>query len=167
MHQCLWVAGKTGRLMNYAAAACLCQAGAGRGLAGGAVIQRFPELPRRRRGGGVWGSDVAAERASPNRILDEHPCSALFLRVCQERPRGLREPRGPHPGASAAPAYRARARETGEGGEGWGRPPRRSPGLGIPGGGAGGAGSLCSVWGNCGWKLQWGGGEYVETRGSI
>lgn len=50
-----WVAGKPGRLMNYAEAACPCQAGAGRGLAGGAVIQRFPELPRRRQGGGSLG----------------------------------------------------------------------------------------------------------------
>lgn len=101
------MARKTGRLMNYAEAACLCQAGTRRGLAGGAVIQRFPELRRRRRGGGVWGSDVAAEQASPNRILDEHPCSALSLHFCQERPSGLKEPRDPYSGTSVAPAYRA------------------------------------------------------------
>lgn len=54
--------------------ACLGQDGAGRGLAGGAVIQRFPELRRRRRrrlGGRAWGSVVSAEGVSPNRILDE------------------------------------------------------------------------------------------------
>lgn len=64
------MAEKTGRLINYAGAACLGRVGAGRGLAGGAVIQRLPELQRRRLGGGVWGSDVAAEGASPNRIFD-------------------------------------------------------------------------------------------------
>ena len=35
---------------------------------------------------------------------------------CQGRLRGLREFRGPHPGAKAAPARRASARAAGEGG---------------------------------------------------
>lgn len=56
---------------------CRGQAGAERGLAGGAVIQRFPELRRRRQGGRVWGSVVAAEGVSPNRILDEQLRAAL------------------------------------------------------------------------------------------
>lgn len=43
---------------------------AGWGLAGGVVIQRFPEL-QCRQGGGAWGSDVAAEGTSPNRIAEE------------------------------------------------------------------------------------------------
>nr|XP_024645619.1 signal transducer and activator of transcription 3 [Macaca nemestrina] len=77
--------------------ACLGQAGAGRGLAEGAVIQRFPELRRRRPGGGAGGSDVAAEGTSPNRILDRHPGSALSLPLGSDKPSGLREPRRPPP----------------------------------------------------------------------
>lgn len=63
-------------------------------MAGGAVIQRFPELRRRRPGGGAWGSDVAAEGASLNRILDEHPYLALSPCLIGEtlRPEGALRP---------------------------------------------------------------------------
>lgn len=88
--------------------------GVGRGLAGGTVIQRFPELGQRRLVGGGWGSDVAAEGASPNRILDKNPSSALTPHLLGETPRP-EGPRGPHPGASATPAGRASARAAGEG----------------------------------------------------
>ena len=48
---------------------------------------------RRRRGGGAWGSDVAAEGESPNRIPDEHPSSALSPLLPRETPRPEGVPR--------------------------------------------------------------------------
>ena len=46
-----------------------------------------------RQGGGTWGSDVAAEGESPNRIPDEHPSSALSPLLPRETPRPEGVPR--------------------------------------------------------------------------
>ena len=46
-----------------------------------------------RQGGGAWGSDVAAEGESPNRIPDEHPSSALSPLLPRETPRPEGVPR--------------------------------------------------------------------------
>lgn len=111
-----------------------CRAGAGRGLAGGAVTQRFPELRRCGPGGGAWGSDVpavaavaASEGERPGRV-PATPCSA-------QRPRWASI--GPARGAPARPGAgqpgpSGLGREAGE--SGWGRracgPGRAGPGRG-------------------------------------
>lgn len=44
-------------------------------------------------GSPAWGSDVAAEGESPNRIPDEHPSSALSPLLPRETPRPEGAPR--------------------------------------------------------------------------